>query len=93
MDIGRGLAGALQKPETASRRIPLRIPDAKSNMFIVAPLIGNDMAKLLERILPLKNVLQGYNACKAGEGTDIGNPVFQNSTGENLSNGFSQQRS
>jgi heat shock protein HtpX len=43
---GRGLAGALQKLETASRRIPLRVPDAQSNMFIVAPLTGSNMAKL-----------------------------------------------
>jgi len=43
---GRGLAGALQKLEAASRRIPLRVPDAQSNMFIVAPLTGSGMAKL-----------------------------------------------
>jgi heat shock protein HtpX len=43
---GRGLAQALQKLETASRRIPLHVPDAQSNMFIVAPLTGSDMAKL-----------------------------------------------
>jgi heat shock protein HtpX len=43
---GRGLARALQKLETASRRIPLRVPDAQSNMFIVAPLTGNEMANL-----------------------------------------------
>jgi heat shock protein HtpX len=43
---GRGLARALQKLETASRRIPLRVPDAQSNMFIVAPLTGSEMAKL-----------------------------------------------
>ena len=43
---GHGLARALQKLETASRRIPLRVPDAQSNMFIVAPLTGSEMAKL-----------------------------------------------
>jgi heat shock protein HtpX len=43
---GRGLAQALQKLENASRRIPLQVPDAQSNMFIVAPLTGSDMAKL-----------------------------------------------
>jgi len=43
---GRGLARALQKLETASKRIPLRVPDAQSNMFIVAPLTGSEMAKL-----------------------------------------------
>lgn len=43
---GRGLAQALQKLDAMSRRIPLRVPDAQSNMFIVAPLTGSDMAKL-----------------------------------------------
>ncbi|KPK39447.1 MAG: protease HtpX [Phycisphaerae bacterium SG8_4] len=43
---GRGLARALQKVETAGRQIPLRVPDAQSNMFIVAPLTGSEMAKL-----------------------------------------------
>jgi heat shock protein HtpX len=43
---GRGLALALQKLEAASRRIPLPVPDAQSNMFIVAPLTGSEMAKL-----------------------------------------------
>lgn len=60
---GRGLAQALQKLETASRRIPLRVPDAQSNMFIVAPLTGSEMAKLFrthppteERIARLLNM-------------------------------------
>jgi heat shock protein HtpX len=59
---GRGLAGALQKLEMANRRIPLRVPDGQSNMFIVAPLTGSDMAKLFrthppteERIARLLN--------------------------------------
>ena len=43
---GRGLARALQKLESASRQIPLRVPDAQSNMFIVAPLTGSEMARL-----------------------------------------------
>jgi heat shock protein HtpX len=43
---GRGLARALQKLESAGRRIPLRVPDAQSNMFIVAPLTGSEMARL-----------------------------------------------
>lgn len=43
---GRGLAQALQKLDAMSRRIPLPVPDAQSNMFIVAPLTGSDMAKL-----------------------------------------------
>ncbi len=43
---GQGLASALRKLETANQRIPLRVPDAQSEMFIVAPLTGSDMAKL-----------------------------------------------
>ena len=61
---GHGLAMALQKLETASRRIPLQVPDAQSNMFIVAPLTGSDMAKFFrthppteERIARLLNKL------------------------------------
>jgi heat shock protein HtpX len=60
---GRGLAGALKKLEMANRRIPLRVPDGQSNMFIVAPLTGSDMAKLFrthppteERIARLLNI-------------------------------------
>ena len=43
---GRGLALALQRLEAASKRIPLPVPDAQSNMFIVAPLTGSEMARL-----------------------------------------------
>ena len=43
---GQGLASALQRLEMASRRIPLPVPDAQSNMFIVAPLTGSNMARL-----------------------------------------------
>jgi len=43
---GRGLAQALQKLEAGNKRVPLRVPDSQSNMFIVAPLTGSDMAKL-----------------------------------------------
>lgn len=43
---GRPLARALEKLEAANRRIPLRVPDAQSNMFIVAPLTGSDMARM-----------------------------------------------
>lgn len=43
---GRGLARALQKLEAAAKRIRLRVPDAQSNMFIVAPLTGSEMAGL-----------------------------------------------
>lgn len=59
---GSGLANALQKLEYANRKIPLRIPDSQSNMFIVAPLTGSGMSKLFrthppteERIARLMN--------------------------------------
>ena len=59
---GNGLAQALQKLESANRQIPLRVPEGQSNMFIVAPLTGSDMAKLFrthppteERIARLLN--------------------------------------
>ena len=51
---GRGLARALQKLESASRKIPLRVPDAQSNMFIVAPLTGSEMSKLFRTHPPTK---------------------------------------
>ena len=61
--MGHGLARALQKLETANRRIPLRVPDSQSNMFIVAPLTGGEMARLFrthppteERIARLLNI-------------------------------------
>lgn len=43
---GRPLARALQRLESANRRIPLRVPDSQSNMFIVAPLTGSEMARM-----------------------------------------------
>ncbi len=43
---GRPLARALQKLDSASRNIPLPVPDSQANMFIVAPFTGSDMAKL-----------------------------------------------
>ena len=51
---GHGLANALGKLETASRRIPLPVPDAQSNMFIVAPLTGSDMARLFMTHPPIE---------------------------------------
>ena len=42
----RGLASALRKLHYASSRVPLPVPDAQSNMFIVAPLTGKEMSKL-----------------------------------------------
>jgi heat shock protein HtpX len=52
---GRPLARALQKLENASRRIPLPVPDSQSNMFIVAPLTGSDMAKLFMTHPPVED--------------------------------------
>jgi heat shock protein HtpX len=43
---GRGLAQALAKLESASKRIPLPVPDSQANMFIVAPLTGSSVTKL-----------------------------------------------
>ncbi len=51
---GRGLAMALRKLDAANRRIPLRVPDAQSNMFIVAPLTGGRMAKLFMTHPPIE---------------------------------------
>jgi len=42
----RGLARALERLHAAGRRIPLPVPDAQSNLFIVAPLTGRSIAKL-----------------------------------------------
>jgi len=52
---GRPLANALQKLDSASRQIPLPVPDSQSNMFIVAPLTGSDMAKLFMTHPPVKD--------------------------------------
>lgn len=41
-----GLASALRKLHYASSRVPLPVPDAQSNMFIVAPLTGREASKL-----------------------------------------------
>ncbi|MBM4026288.1 MAG: protease HtpX [Planctomycetes bacterium] len=43
----RGLARSLQKLDAANRRIPLRVPDGQSSLFIVQPLTGSDMTKLM----------------------------------------------
>jgi len=51
---GRGLADALRKLDMANRRIPLPVPDAQSNMFIVAPLTGSRMARLFMTHPPIE---------------------------------------
>jgi len=50
---GRGLARALRKLDAASRRVPLPVPDAQSNLFIVQPLTGRRMAKLFASHPPI----------------------------------------
>jgi heat shock protein HtpX len=63
----RGLARALQKLESANRRIPMRVPDAQGSLFIVQPLTGSDFAKLFsthppteERVARLMAMEQRY---------------------------------
>jgi len=51
---GRGLASALQKLHNASRRVPLKVPDAQANMFIVQPLTGSSMLKLFTTHPPIE---------------------------------------
>ncbi len=41
-----GLANSLRKLEAANKKIPMRVPEAQSSLFIVAPLTGKKMAKL-----------------------------------------------
>jgi heat shock protein HtpX len=55
---GRPLASALQKLENGSRRVPLPVPDSQSNMFIVAPFTGSDMAKLFMTHPPVKERIE-----------------------------------
>ncbi|MCP4621129.1 MAG: M48 family metalloprotease, partial [Bradyrhizobium sp.] len=50
----RGLADALGKLDACSRRVALRVPDAQSSMFIVAPLTGRRMAKLFMTHPPIE---------------------------------------
>jgi heat shock protein HtpX len=51
----RGLAAALRKLDAASRRVPLPVPDAQSNLFIVAPLTGRRAAKLFMTHPPIED--------------------------------------
>jgi heat shock protein HtpX len=60
-----GLARALEKLSNASKQIPLPVSNAQANMFIVAPLTGEQMASLfmthppikkrIERLMEMKN--------------------------------------
>ncbi len=63
----RGLARSLQKLEAANRRIPMRVPDAQSSLFIVQPLTGSDLSKLFsthpsteDRVARLMEMERGY---------------------------------
>lgn len=54
----RGLASALRKLHYASSRVPLPVPDAQSNMFIVAPLTGREMSKLFMTHPPVEERIE-----------------------------------
>jgi len=55
---GRGLASALEKLHNASRKVPLNVPDAQANMFIVQPLTGSGMLKLFTTHPPVEKRIQ-----------------------------------
>lgn len=59
---GRGLARALQKLDTASRRVPLPVPDAQSGLFIVQPLTGRRLAKLFASHPPMDERIRRLQA-------------------------------
>ncbi|MDO8302367.1 MAG: zinc metalloprotease HtpX [Sedimentisphaerales bacterium] len=49
-----GLAKALEKLSNASKQIPLPVSNSQANMFIVAPLTGEEMASLFTTHPPIK---------------------------------------
>jgi heat shock protein HtpX len=53
-----GLASALRKLHHGSSRVPLPVPDAQSNMFIVAPLTGREMSKLFMTHPPVEDRIE-----------------------------------
>jgi heat shock protein HtpX len=55
---GRGLASALEKLHNASRKVPLKVPDAQANMFIVQPLTGSGMLKLFTTHPPVEKRIE-----------------------------------
>lgn len=63
-NTGRGLASALNKLDGANRRIPLPVPDAQANMFIVAPLTGHEMARLFMTHPPIEKRIERLTAMK-----------------------------
>lgn len=61
----RWLANALQRLEAANRQIPLAVPDAQANMFIVAPLTGRPMARLFMTHPPIAERVRRLLAMEA----------------------------
>ena len=59
-----GLAKALEKLSNASKQIPLPINNAQANMFIVAPLTGEQMASLFMTHPPTKKRIERLMAMK-----------------------------
>jgi len=54
----RSLANALGKLAQGSRRIPLNVSNAQSNMFIVQPLTGKEMASLFTTHPPISKRIE-----------------------------------
>jgi heat shock protein HtpX len=61
-----GLAQALEKLAAASSRIPLPVNNAQANMFIVAPLTGQNMAALFMTHPPIKKRIARLMEMKKG---------------------------
>jgi heat shock protein HtpX len=59
-----GLARALEKLSNASKQIPLPVSNAQANMFIVAPLTGEEMASLFMTHPPIKKRIERLMAMK-----------------------------
>jgi heat shock protein HtpX len=62
-----GLAKALEKLSDASKQIPLPVSNAQANMFIVAPLTGEQMASLFMTHPPTKKRIERLMAMKYGK--------------------------
>jgi heat shock protein HtpX len=61
-----GLARALEKLSNASKQIPLPVSNAQANMFIVAPLTGQQMASLFATHPPIEKRIEKLMAMKYG---------------------------
>jgi heat shock protein HtpX len=53
-----GLASALKKLDSSSRRIALDVPDSQSNMFIVQPLTGSTFSRLFSTHPPIEKRIE-----------------------------------